>query len=92
MNAVNLNESDIDLRSIGYTQVESLVTDQVEAAVIYLANEPVVLRSQGKEVDIIRVADYLQLVANGLVTNEDMVSRQPEKVEGLHRCPYAGYR
>ena len=51
--------------------MESLVTDQVDSAVIYLANEPVVLRSQGYDVDVIRVADYLQLVANGLVTNED---------------------
>ena len=83
LNAANLPESDIDLRSIGYNQVESLVTDQVEAAVIYLANEPVVLRSQGEEVDVIRVADYLQLVANGLVTNEDMVSQQPEKLKAF---------
>ena len=83
LNAVNLHESDIDLRSIGYNQVESLATDQVEAAVIYLANEPVVLSSQGEDVDVIRVADYLQLVANGLVTNEDMVSQQPEKLKAF---------
>jgi NitT/TauT family transport system substrate-binding protein len=83
LNAANLSESNIDLRSIGYNQVESLVTDQVEAAVIYLANEPVVLHSQGEDVDIIRVADYLHLVANGLVTNENMVSRQPEKLRAF---------
>ena len=33
--------------------------------------------------DVIRVADYLQLVANGLVTNEDMVSQQPEKLKAF---------
>ena len=83
LNAANLHESDIDLRSIGYNQVESLVTDQVDAAVIYLANEPVVLRSQGEDVNVIRVADYLQLVANGLVTNEKMIEEQPEKVKAF---------
>jgi NitT/TauT family transport system substrate-binding protein len=83
LNTTNLHESDIDLRSIGYNQVESLVTDQVDAAVIYLANEPVVLRSQGEDVNVIRVADYLQLVANGLVTNEKMIKEQPEKVKAF---------
>ena len=92
LNAVNLHESDIDLRSIGYNQVESLATDQVEAAVIYLANEPVVLSSQGEDVDVIRVADYLQLVANGLVTNEDMVSQQRGEIKSLHRCAHTGHR
>jgi NitT/TauT family transport system substrate-binding protein len=80
LQAGGLNEGDIDLRSIGFNQVEALVTDQVDAAVIYLANEPVVLQSQGYEVNIIRVADYLALVANGLVTNETTLEGDPEKV------------
>ena len=57
-----------------------MVSDQAEASVIYIANEPVVLRSQGYDISMIRVADYLQLVANGLVTNEDMVENDPETV------------
>ncbi|MCB2214344.1 ABC transporter substrate-binding protein [bacterium] len=78
--AADLTENDIDLRSIGFTQVESLVTDQVDAAVIYLANEPVVLRSQGYAVNVIQVDDYLELVANGLVTNEEMIEKDPQMV------------
>jgi NitT/TauT family transport system substrate-binding protein len=78
--AAGLTENDIDLRSIGFTQVESLVTDQVDAGVIYLANEPVVLRSQGYEVDVIRVNDYLELVANGLVTSEEIIEEDPQMV------------
>ena len=75
-----LTEEDVNLLSIGFNQVEALVSDQAEASVIYIANEPVVLRSQGYDVSMIRVADYLQLVANGLVTNEDMVENDPETV------------
>lgn len=78
--AADLTENNIDLRSIGFTQVESLVTDQVDAAVIYLANEPVVLRSQGYEVNVIQVNDYLELVANGLVTNEETIENDPQMV------------
>jgi len=80
LQAGGLSEGDVDLRSIGFNQVEALVTDQVDAAVIYLANEPVVLRSQGYEVNVIRVADYRELVANGLVTNEETIRRDPQKV------------
>ncbi|MGI6740894.1 MAG: ABC transporter substrate-binding protein [Brevefilum sp.] len=75
-----LTEEDVNLLSIGFNQVEALVSDQAEASVIYIANEPVVLRSQGYDISMIRVADYLQLVANGLVTNEDMVENDPETV------------
>ena len=83
LGAVDLTEDDVDLLSIGFNQVESLATDQVESAVIYLANEPVVLRSQGYDVNVIRVADYLQLVANGLVTNETLLAEHPEQVRGF---------
>ena len=83
LNAAQLDETEVDLRSIGYTQVESLVTDIVDAAVIYVANEPVILHSLGEEVSVIPVADYLQLVANGLVTNEKMVEEQPEALKAF---------
>ena len=78
-----LTEQDVDLRVIGFNQVEALVADQVDAAVIYLANEPVILQSQGNAVDVIPVADYLQLVANGLVTHEAAIAEQPEKVRSF---------
>ena len=78
-----LKEADVSLKSIGFNQVEALVTNQIKAGVIYLANEPVVLRDQGYEVDVIRVADYLQLVSNGLVTNEMTIKDEPEQVSAF---------
>jgi NitT/TauT family transport system substrate-binding protein len=80
LDAGSLTEEDINLLSIGFNQVEALVANQVEAAVIYLANEPVVLRSQGYEVDVVPVSDYLQLVSNGLVTNEKTLRENPDMV------------
>ncbi len=83
LNAGGLREADVNLLSIGFNQVEALVTGQIKAGAIYLANEPVVLRNQGYDVDVIRVADYLQLVSNGLVTNEMTINDQPEQVEAF---------
>lgn len=75
-----LGEEEMDLRSIGFNQVEAIVTNQVDAGVIYLNNEPVMLRSQGYEVNVIPVADYRDLVSNGLVTNETTIENEPEIV------------
>lgn len=80
LNAGSLTEDDVTMLSIGFNQVEAIVTEQVQSAVVYLANEPVVLRSQGYEVDVVRVADYLQLVSNGLITNEETIEKNPEMV------------
>ena len=80
LNAGGLTENDISMQSIGFNQVEAVATHQVQSAVIYLANEPVVLASQGYDINVIRLADYKHLVSNGLVTSEKMVKTQPEKV------------
>ncbi|HPR34722.1 MAG TPA: ABC transporter substrate-binding protein [Anaerolineaceae bacterium] len=78
-----LTDADYELRSIGFTQVEALVTEQVDAVVVYLANEPVQLRARGYEIDLLRVADYLSLVGNCLVTNEKSLNERSEMVQGM---------
>jgi NitT/TauT family transport system substrate-binding protein len=86
----DLTEADVELLSIGFNQVEALVSNQVQSAVIYLANEPAVLRSQGYEVNVIAVADYLKLVANGLVTNEQTIQEHPDQVERFNQALLKG--
>lgn len=83
LDAGGLNEADVNLLSIGFNQVEAVVTEQVEAAVIYVANEPIVLQHQGYAVDVIRVADYMPLVSNGLVTNDETIQTDPESVQAF---------
>jgi len=81
--SANLNDRDVKLISIGFNQVESLASEQVDAAVIYIANEPVVLKSLGYDVSVIRVTDYLELVGNGIVTNENTIKKDPELVRQI---------
>ena len=85
-----LTEADVELLSIGFNQVEALVSNQVQSAVIYLANEPAVLRSQGYQVNVLAVADYLKLVANGLVTNEQTINEHPDQVERFNQALLKG--
>ena len=92
LDAAGIDEGDIELESIGYTQVASLTENQVDAAVVYAANEPVQLRQAGYEPHIIYVADYMNLVSNGIITNDKTIAEQPQLVAGLVRAVLRGLR
>lgn len=81
LSAGDLTEKDVTLDSIGYNQVEALTAGQEQAAVIYVANEPIQLKHQGLDVSVLKTADYLPLVANGLITNEKTLKERPELVK-----------
>ena len=90
LDAVGLNEADINLVSIGYTQVESLAAKQVDAAVVYAMNEPVQLRQQGYEVSELFVVDHIDFVSNGMITNEKTIKEEPELVRKMVRAALRG--
>jgi NitT/TauT family transport system substrate-binding protein len=90
LSAVGLSESDVTLDSIGYTQVESLAAGQDDAVSVYSANEPIQLEAQGYDINVFQVADYIDLVANGLLTNEQMIRDHPEVVRGMVRAILRG--
>lgn len=79
-------EEEVALHSIGFNQVEALATDQEEAIVAYVTNEPIQLRAEGYDIDVIRVADYVQLASNGLITNERVAAENPDMVRGMVRA------
>jgi NitT/TauT family transport system substrate-binding protein len=78
-----IKESDVTLDTIGYTQVEALAAGQQDAVVVYAANEPVVLRSKGYDLSEQRVADYVQLASNGIITNENTIAQNPALVRAF---------
>ncbi|PKO03711.1 MAG: hypothetical protein CVU43_01600 [Chloroflexi bacterium HGW-Chloroflexi-5] len=83
LDSAGLSESDVTLESIGFNQVEVLMADREDAVVIYVANEPVQLEAQGESISLLKASDALDLVANGLVTNEKTLSENPELVKAM---------
>jgi NitT/TauT family transport system substrate-binding protein len=81
--SAGLTDADVQLDSIGYTQVEALAGDRDQAVSVYAANEPVQLRAQGYEISELRIADYVQLASNGLITNEKTIAENPDLVRRM---------
>ena len=83
LNAGELTEADVTLDAIGFNQVELMAAGQQDIIVGYAANEPLQLRAQGIAVTEIRVADYAQLAANGLLASEKVIAEDPELVRAF---------
>ncbi len=83
LDAGELTEADVTLDAIGFNQVELMVAGEQDIIVGYAANEPVQLRAQGIAVTELRVADYAQLAANGLLASEKVIAEDPELVRAF---------
>lgn len=86
LEAANLSEADVKLASIGFTQVAAITEGTVDAAVDYAVNGPVVLAQANVATTQIKLDNYLQIPANGLVTNEKTLQEQPELVAKMVRA------
>lgn len=81
-----LPEEKINLQVVGYAQLASLTEDKVDAAICYIANEPVQLRALGRSVNEIPVSNYVDIVSNGLITNEKSIKERAQIVGALARA------
>jgi len=90
--AAKVDEKQVDMPTVGFTQVESLLSGQVDAAVGYSMNEPLQLQQAGKKPYALEVSQYIDLVANGLITNEQTIQTNPDLVRRMVRATLRGLR
>ena len=81
-----VDDSEVTLDSIGFNQVEAYASGNSDVVVGYTANEPIVLSSQGFDLKEMRVADYVSLIANGIITNEETIANDPELIRSMARA------
>jgi len=84
--SAGLTPEDVTMDAIGFNQVEAFATNQKNIVVGYAANEPIVLNSQGIALNELRVADYVQLTANGIISNEMTIAEEPDLVRAMARA------
>jgi NitT/TauT family transport system substrate-binding protein len=78
-----LTDTDLQVDTVGFNQVETLIAGKEDAVVVYNANEPVQLKAQGYDINLMKVSDYMQLVSNGLITNETTIKDHPQEVKAF---------
>jgi NitT/TauT family transport system substrate-binding protein len=88
--ANGLEMADVNANDIGFNQIESLLADQSEAVVVFANNELVQLQARGEAINVINVADYIDMVSNGLITNERTIAENPELVQRFVRAMVRG--
>lgn len=84
--SAGVDPSEVEMDAIGFNQVEAYASGNSDIVVGYAANEPIVLASQGFDLTELRVADYVDLTANGIVTNEETIANDPELVRSMARA------
>ena len=90
LSANGLTEDDIQLETIGFTAPETVCvgyeTDYaqgVEASVVYISNEPFQIEQNCTEVRVFPVAEAVDMVSNGLVTNAETIANDPALVQAM---------
>jgi NitT/TauT family transport system substrate-binding protein len=81
--ANGLTSDQITLEEVGFNQVEVLLTDRVEAVMVYVNNEPIQLAALGEDINLINVSDYVDMVASGIITNEQYAAENPAQVRAF---------
>ncbi|MEP7293083.1 MAG: ABC transporter substrate-binding protein [Chloroflexota bacterium] len=98
--AHDLTEQDVQLESIGFNAPQVICVGGVQAAVVYVNNEPLQVQDRIDAGDcgdvtgitVFPVADVADMVSNGIITNEETIANEPELVaafvaafdKGLH--------
>lgn len=90
LQANGLQESDVNAQEIGFTQAAAVQQGKVDAAVGYVVNEPVVLTQNGLKVNTINIGEQVNMVANGLMTNEKTIKDNPALVKGMVKAMLRG--
>lgn len=90
LHAAHLTQHDVQLQSIGFTQVSALKQGRVDAVVGYTNNEPLQLRRLGMQVRTFDVPRYQPMVSNGIVTTEQTWSGQASMVRAFVQATIKG--
>ena len=81
-----IDHGEADLQVVGYTQVASLTEGRIDAAICYAMNELVQLRTMGYAVNSLHLDVYTDLPSNGIITNDQTITDDPELVRAVLRA------
>jgi NitT/TauT family transport system substrate-binding protein len=91
LSANGLTEQDVRLDPIGFNAPQVFCTGAIEASVVYINNEPLQIDTLAQRGEcgsvtgtrVFSVADYADMVSNGIITSERLIAENPELVSGF---------
>ena len=75
LRAADLEETDVTVEQIGFTQLEAVLSGRVDVALGFVNNEPLVLAAQGVAVDVIPAAPYDPSLGSGVITTDAVLEQ-----------------
>jgi len=89
--SAGLTEQDIQLEEIGFNAPEVFCIGAVDAAVVYVNNEPLQIQDRADEgdcgdvenIEVITVASQSDLVSNGLIVSADLLENEPDYINSM---------
>ncbi len=91
LDSAGLTERDITLESIGFNAPQVVCAGAIQIAAVYANNEPLQIQDRIDAGDcgsvtgitVLPVADYANIVSNGIMTSESVIANEPELVVAL---------
>lgn len=91
LDTADMSETDINVQEIGFNAPEVFCVGAVDAAVIYVNNEPLQIRNRAQQgdcgavadVNVLPISDVVDLVSNGIITNQQTIDENPELIQGM---------
>jgi NitT/TauT family transport system substrate-binding protein len=98
--ANDMTEADINLEAIGFNAPEVVCVGGVEASVVYINNEPLQIANRAAsgdcgvltDVRVFRASDAVDLVSNGIITDEATIADEPGLVSDVVTAFNSGLR
>lgn len=91
LSSAGLRETDIEVNEIGFNAAEVVCLGAVDAAMVYVNNEPLQIRNRAaagdcgaiRNVEVITVASQVDLVSNGLIASRSLLDAAPESARRM---------
>jgi NitT/TauT family transport system substrate-binding protein len=92
LRAAHLSQSDVTVKTIGFSQAQTLAAHKIDSAVGYANNDVVQLTARGTAVNEIDVYKYANLASAGIVTSNNEISKNPGVVRAFVQATTRGLR
>ncbi|WP_051324997.1 ABC transporter substrate-binding protein [Candidatus Solirubrobacter pratensis] len=90
LKSAGLTRKDVKIVAVGFTETEALVNKQIDVAMTFTDNEPVQAAAIGHPVNVMKVASYVNLTPNGVVTGAEEIRAHRSVVAAFVKATMRG--